>query len=154
GTGGFVTTAGDRAGPMAGQVRQRHFQELFERAVTARGAVGGTLTVAHGDGVAECAVGITSTTSRIQVDNRTLFRGESHTKIFTPTPVLQLRDMGLLSLDDRVVDHLTDLPDRCTIGDVTIRHLLGHQSGLPDLPVETYESWDRPIREAAQSVAT
>lgn len=83
-------------------------------------------------------------------DGRTLFRGAtgmadfakgtpnradsvfqlaSAAKPFTSTAILQLRDRGRLSLDDPVVRHLPGFP----YPKITIRHLLWHTSGLPDL---------------------
>ncbi|MGE5943392.1 MAG: serine hydrolase [Flavobacteriales bacterium] len=53
----------------------------------------------------------------------------SISKIFTSTAVLQLRDKGKLSLDDNVAKYLMDIP----FDDITIKQLLTHTSGLPDL---------------------
>ena len=132
--------------------RTHRFQELLEGSITARGAVGGALTVATENDVVECVVGITSALQPAPVDADTLFRIESHTKIFTATVVFQLRDMGLLSLDDLVLDHLSDVPAGA-LSEVTIRQLLSHQSGLADLPLQTFDSWDQPIDRVARAVA-
>jgi CubicO group peptidase (beta-lactamase class C family) len=53
----------------------------------------------------------------------------SISKIFTSTAILQLRDKGKLSLDDNIARYLTDFP----FSDITIKQLLNHTSGLPDL---------------------
>jgi D-alanyl-D-alanine carboxypeptidase len=52
----------------------------------------------------------------------------SITKTFTATAVMLLVAEGRLGLDDRVVDRLGGLP--ASWGDVTVRHLLTHTSGL------------------------
>jgi CubicO group peptidase (beta-lactamase class C family) len=57
------------------------------------------------------------------------FNLASISKLFTSTAILQLKDKGKLALDDHLVKYLPDFPFR----DVTIRHLLTHTSGLPDL---------------------
>ncbi len=55
----------------------------------------------------------------------------SVTKQFTAAAILQLRDAGKLSLDDEITKWL---PDYDTRGNkVTLRHLLGHTSGIVDL---------------------
>ena len=55
----------------------------------------------------------------------------SVTKQFTAAAILQLRDQGKLSVDD---DLTKWLPDFDTRGNkVTLRHLLGHTSGITDL---------------------
>lgn len=53
----------------------------------------------------------------------------SISKIFTSTAILQLRDKGKLSLDDNIAKYLPDFP----FADITIKQLLTHTSGLPDL---------------------
>ena len=61
----------------------------------------------------------------------TLFGIGSDTKQFTAAAILQLRDQGKLGLDDEITKWL---PDFETGGNkVTLRHLLGHTSGIVDL---------------------
>lgn len=54
----------------------------------------------------------------------------SNTKTFTAVMVMQLRDEGRLSLDDRVGDHLPEVPHG-----FTVRQGLAHVSGLQREPV-------------------
>jgi len=68
------------------------------------------------------------------METDTRFRMASHSKLFTATSIMQLREQGRIRLDDPVTDYLPwfrfqeaapdDLP-------VTIEHLLTHSSGLP-----------------------
>jgi D-alanyl-D-alanine carboxypeptidase len=55
----------------------------------------------------------------------------SVTKQFTAAAILQLRDTGKLSLDDQITKWLPDYETRAN--KVTLRHLLGHTSGIVDL---------------------
>ena len=55
----------------------------------------------------------------------------STTKQFTAAAILQLRDQGKLSLDDDITKWLPDFETRGN--KVTLRHLLGHTSGISDL---------------------
>ena len=55
----------------------------------------------------------------------------SVTKQFTAAAILQLRDQGKLSLDDDITKWLPDFETRGN--KVTLRHLLGHTSGIVDL---------------------
>ena len=65
------------------------------------------------------------------------YRMGSITKTFTAALVLQARDAGLLALDDRLDEHL-DVPAH---GDLTLRRMLCHLSGLQREPVgEVWES--------------
>ncbi|MGV3638377.1 MAG: serine hydrolase domain-containing protein, partial [Flavobacteriales bacterium] len=58
----------------------------------------------------------------------TLFGLASCSKPFTASAIMRLAEQGRLRLDDRVQQHLPELPYR----DVTIRHLLSHTGGLTD----------------------
>ncbi len=57
-----------------------------------------------------------------------LFRIASHSKTFTATAVLQLRDAGRLGLDDRLSAHLPELAGS-PLSDRTLTDLLSHGSG-------------------------
>ena len=61
----------------------------------------------------------------------TVFAIGSDTKQFTAAAILQLRDQGKLSLDDDITRWLPDFDTRGN--KVTLRHLLGHTSGITDL---------------------
>ena len=82
------------------------------------------------------ASGIRDVGNRATVDTATVFRIASMTKSFTAAAILQLRDAGLLALDDpaeKYVPELTRL--RYPTSDapkITIRHLLTHSEGFPE----------------------
>lgn len=63
----------------------------------------------------------------------TLFNLFSASKIVTSTLALALAEDGLLSLEDRVADHLPGF-ERHGKGGVRVRHLLQHTAGIPDMP--------------------
>ncbi|NBE84608.1 serine hydrolase [Micromonospora sp. NEAU-HG-1] len=75
-----------------------------------------------------CAVGGTGNDGVLGPETR--FRIGSVTKTFTAVLVLQCRDAGLLDLDDPVGRHL-DVPAH---GELTVRRLLSHTSGLQREP--------------------
>jgi CubicO group peptidase (beta-lactamase class C family) len=72
----------------------------------------------------------------IELGPRTQFRMGSIAKTFTAALVLQARDDGLLGLDDRIGAHLAVRGH----GELTIRQLLSHTSGLQREPVGNV--WD------------
>jgi CubicO group peptidase (beta-lactamase class C family) len=77
-------------------------------------------------------------------DSGTQYRIGSITKTFTAVLVLQLRDAGLLDLDDPVSAHVPEAAH----GDATVRRLLAHLSGLQREPVgEVWESLATPSRD-------
>jgi CubicO group peptidase (beta-lactamase class C family) len=94
---------------------------------------GGQLVWSGGAGFADAAGGRASGPD-------VLYRIASITKTFTGTAVMQLRDAGLLDLDDPVVKWIPELSDSASpagIGAVTIRRVLSHESGLVSEPPGT-----------------
>ncbi|MFZ1288146.1 MAG: serine hydrolase domain-containing protein [Candidatus Phosphoribacter sp.] len=74
-------------------------------------------------------------------DDHTQFMIGSVTKTFTAVVVMALRDEGRLALDDPIGRHLPGLAH----GELSIRHLLSHLSGLQREPVgRVWESLDNP----------
>jgi CubicO group peptidase (beta-lactamase class C family) len=73
----------------------------------------------------------------------TQYRIGSITKTFTATAVMQLRDAGLLDLDDRLEQHLDGLAN----GSPTIRRLLAHLSGLQREAGEMFVDGVSPTEE-------
>ena len=81
----------------------------------------------------------------------TLFNLRSMTKPLTGAAIQLLIEEGLLTLDDRVVDHLAAF-SRPSTGAITVEDLLTHRSGLPLsilFGVDEYES----LREMATAAA-
>jgi len=64
-------------------------------------------------------------------NDSTTFILASLAKPFTAISILQLRDKGKLKLDDDVVKYLPDFP----YGNISIRQLLSHTSGLVDMQI-------------------
>ena len=86
--------------------------------------------------------GVRSLKTEETITDRSLFHLASLSKPFTAIAVLQLAEQGKLKLEDRVVDHLPyfRLRDPRYVA-ITLRQLLAHTSGLPDL--RDYK-WDQP----------
>ena len=111
---------------------------------------GAAVGVVHGDRLAWSAgVGFADVAARRPPDDVTLYRVASITKTFTGTAILQLRDEGLLHLDDPAVTHLPELASAVSpfggIETVTIRRMLSHESGLQGEPPDT--DWTVPAYE-------
>jgi D-alanyl-D-alanine carboxypeptidase len=97
---------------------------------------------AHGtwSGVTGKAAGVRDVTVNDQ------FSIASTTKAVTAAQVMQLVEAGELGLDDLAADHLPSDLDFDTNG-ATIRHLLGHRSGIPDyVPIVTPQLLADPLR--------
>lgn len=94
---------------------------------------GALLLAQKGSTVYEKAFGKADFNSGLPNTSLTAFNLASVSKVITATAVLQLLERGKLRLSDPVLQHLSDFP----YPQITIRHLLTHTSGLPNL--ELYE---------------
>lgn len=71
----------------------------------------------------------------------TIYRIASLSKQFTAAAILQLKEQGLLDLNDPIIKYLPDYPKEVA-SKVTIHHLLSNSSGIPEyihnpVPLET-----------------
>ena len=90
---------------------------------------GGRLESFHGHGLADLESGR-------PITDDTAFRIGSVTKLFTAVAVMQLWERGLVDLDAPANEYLRAFrlrPARPGLRPVTIRHLLTHTSGIPDV---------------------
>ena len=69
----------------------------------------------------------------------TKFDFASMGKMFTATAIMQLKEKGLLNLEDKVVNVLPDYPNESVRNSVTVHQLLNHTSGLTDFFNEKFE---------------
>jgi CubicO group peptidase (beta-lactamase class C family) len=107
----------------------------FRDGVQRAGIVGASLAVVKDGAVAhESVAGALDRDTRQPVDRDTIFHWASITKTFTGVAIMQLRDRGLLSLDDPVVKYVPELREVHNpfgdISQVTIRHLMSHSGGF------------------------
>ncbi|VAW71495.1 Beta-lactamase class C-like and penicillin binding proteins (PBPs) superfamily [hydrothermal vent metagenome] len=109
-----------------------HTIELWQHFAPCLGA---NVTVSDSiNGVWSSACGFKSLNPSQPLESNESFYLYSITKTFTAIVVLKLGEKGLISLDDPIVNYLTNL---AVADSVTVRHLLNHTSGIPsytDLP--------------------
>jgi CubicO group peptidase (beta-lactamase class C family) len=77
------------------------------------------------------AFGLASVEHGVPVTDRTVFQINSITKAFTGVAIMQLVEAGALELDAPISRYVDDLPQSWRA--VTVRQLLAHISGLPDI---------------------
>lgn len=111
------------------------FHVRFETVLTQHGVVGGGFAFVHaGQPATLFTFGEARRESHQPVDAETAYNWASITKTFTAIAILQLRDRGLLSLDDpavRYVPALRQVHDAYgPIDEITIRQLLMHSAGF------------------------
>lgn len=84
------------------------------------------------------------------METDTRFRMASHSKLFTATAIMQLREQGKVRLDDPVADYLPWFTFQSADPDdspITIEHLLTHSSGLPREASSHWTDFDFPTSE-------
>lgn len=93
---------------------------------------GASLAVLAGDEIVEWAVGVTSLDTGVEVTPDAVFQIGSITKVWTTTLIMQLVDEGRIELDGPVRAHLPEfrLADPDAAGEITVRQLLTHTSGM------------------------
>jgi CubicO group peptidase (beta-lactamase class C family) len=107
----------------------------YKAAVAKAGIAGSSLVVVRdGKIVARHNEGLQDPDKRVPVSDGTIFHWASITKTFTGVAIMQLRDRGLLSLDDPVVKYVPELRlAHNPFGDISqvkIRHLMSHSAGF------------------------
>jgi CubicO group peptidase (beta-lactamase class C family) len=108
---------------------------LYHQRVQATGIVGSSLMfVKGGRAVHQAFEGYQDRETKRPVDDDTIYHWASITKTFSGVAIMQLRDRGLLSLDDPAVKYVPELRQvHNPFGDmsqVTIRHLMTHSAGF------------------------
>jgi CubicO group peptidase (beta-lactamase class C family) len=114
---------------------RREFKTFYDQAMRKQGIVGsGFMLIQDRDVVAQEFFGFADLEKRDPVDEDTIFHWASITKTFTGVAIMQLRDRGLLKLDDPIIKYLPELSAvHNPFGDmnqITIRHLMTHSAGF------------------------
>lgn len=123
------------ATPQTGGDPWTRVERLYHQRLHEAGIVGSGLLFVRGGAVAHWAVdGYQDAKTKRAVDRETIFHWASITKTLTGVAIMQLRDRGLLSLDDPAIRYVPELREvHNPFGDmtqVTIRHLMTHSAGF------------------------
>jgi CubicO group peptidase (beta-lactamase class C family) len=106
------------------------------------------LYMRDGKVVSQHDVGYADLTAKRAVDRETVFHWGSITKMLTAIAILQLRDEGKLTLDDKVTRYVPELrrvhDPYGRIDEITIRMLLNHTAGFqaPTWPYDKGLPWE------------
>ena len=125
------------------------FAQRFQSYVEADQGVGASVVyVRDGNIVAQHQVGFADRAGGQRVDQNTIFHWGSITKALTAIAIMQLRDQGRLSLDDRVTRFVPELrrvhDPYGMIDSITVRMLLNHTAGFqnPTWPYDKGLPWE------------
>ncbi|MDX1494954.1 MAG: serine hydrolase domain-containing protein, partial [Longimicrobiales bacterium] len=132
------------------------FSAWMEGQIEIRGLPGAVVGVVAGDDLVWAqGFGHADVVADRPMETDTRFRMASHSKLFTATAIMQLREEGKLRLDDPVVDYLPWFDfERASPDDppVTIEHLLTHSSGLPREASSHWIDFDFPTAEEVREL--
>ena len=114
---------------------RREFKTFYEQSMRKHGIVGSGFMLIHdGQVIAQEFFGLADQEKQEPVDEDTIYHWASITKTFTGVAIMQLRDRGLLKLDDPIIKYLPELGAvHNPFGDmsqITIRHLMTHSAGF------------------------
>lgn len=129
-----------------GSEEAARIDDLVVKRAQSAGAVGLSVAVARkGELVYSRAHGRAALEFPVDADEDTLFRIASITKTFTAAAILELSERGKLGLDDPLTQYLPDYPVHGA--EITLRHLLTHTAGIPNV-TDLGRAWsDQVARE-------
>lgn len=128
---------------LEGQILYRHLPGI---------AVG---VVADQELIWAAGFGFADTTKKTPMTPQTKFRMASHSKLFTATAIMQLREQGKLRLDDPVSKYLPWFKVKTADPDdppITIEELLTHSSGLPREAGDHWTTMEFPTTEQLRAI--
>jgi CubicO group peptidase (beta-lactamase class C family) len=131
------------ANPAASRAAPRAKLQRAVDALAAAGAPGAVALVRDGDRTIRVAGGYGNLAKRTPMRARHRFRVGSSTKTFVAAVVLQLAGEGKLALEDSVERWLPGLVPNG--GQITVRQLLNHTSGLADYAPDEDEAFIRRV---------
>jgi CubicO group peptidase (beta-lactamase class C family) len=130
-----VLAAPAAAGELAFEAALDGFRKLHRTEVRRAGIAGSSVYIVRsGRVVAADHLGEQDADAHVPVDSQTIYHWASITKTMTGIAIMQLRDRGLLSLDDPIVKYVPELtrvhnPYGDT-GAITLRQLMSHSAGF------------------------
>jgi CubicO group peptidase (beta-lactamase class C family) len=135
---------------------ERLFSAWIEGQIAYRGLPGIAVgVVSDQELVWATGFGVADVAARAPMTPQTKFRMASHSKLFTATAIMQLREQGKLSLDDPVTKHLPWFRVKAAAPDdppITIEELLTHNSGLPREAGAHWTTYDFPSEDELQAL--
>jgi D-alanyl-D-alanine carboxypeptidase len=99
--------------------------------------------------------GFADTDKKVPITPQTKFRMASHSKLFTATAIMQLREQGKLRLDDPVAKYLPWFKVKSAESEdppITIEELLTHSSGLPREAGAHWTTFEFPTTEQLRAL--
>ncbi|MFV0387420.1 MAG: serine hydrolase domain-containing protein [Pyrinomonadaceae bacterium] len=127
----------------------REFREAYESALRKNGIIGSSFIFVKDNKVlAHYCYGSANLAKKQPIDENTIYHWASNTKPFTGIAIMQLRDRGLLNLNDAITKYLPELEKIHNpygkMSEITIRELMNHSAGFrnPTFPYKRGYDWE------------
>ena len=138
------------------QAQQRLFSAWMNGQIEYRGLPGIVVGIVAGDELVWAqGYGHADLKTKKPMTPETKFRMASHSKLFTATSIMQLREQGKVRLDDPVSQHLPWFrvkPAGEDDGPITVEQLLTHSSGLPREAGDHWTTLDFPTADEVKAL--
>jgi CubicO group peptidase (beta-lactamase class C family) len=113
----------------------QRFDAYYAQSLKASGIVGSSFMLVHDNQVIDRQFyGLSHLEQKTPVDEHTIYHWASITKTLTGIAIMQLRDRGLLKLDDPIINYVPELRavhnPFGSMDQITLRHLLSHTAGF------------------------
>ncbi|MGQ0542862.1 MAG: serine hydrolase domain-containing protein [Blastocatellia bacterium] len=125
------------------------FKDLYQKELAGAGIIGTSFVFLKDNKIqSETHYGAANIEKNLPINADTIYHWASNTKPFTGIAIMQLRDRGLLKLEDPVTKYLPELRkvhNRFgSMDDITIRHLMTHSAGFRNStwPWDKGEDWE------------
>lgn len=117
---------------------------------------GAVLAISQGDELLDFATGVINNRTGVPTTTDTVFQIGSNTKLLTSTLIMQLVDAGEVDLDEPVRRYVPslELADPSAAGEITLRHLLTHTSGIQGDYFEDFGRGDDAVARYVASLAS
>ena len=154
------STAGNLSAVVGSDVEgaKRLFSSWLEGQIAYRGLPGVVVGVVHDQELVwRAGFGYADTQARQPMTADTKFRMASHSKLFTATAIMQLREQGKLRLDDPAAQYLPWFKVKRAAADdppITIAELLTHSSGLPREAGPHWTTYEFPTQDELRTLVT
>lgn len=111
------------------------FDDFYKESLQKNKIIGGSFMLIHDNQVTDRQFyGMYDLGNKRSVDENTIYHWASITKTFTGIAIMQLRDRGLLRLDDPIVKYIPELRQvhdpYGDISEITIQQLMSHTAGF------------------------
>lgn len=112
---------------------QSEFESMLDRKFSKNEPGGIVLVMKGAEVIFLKSYGVANLKTREKITENTIFNTGSISKTFVSNGILILEEAQLLSIEDSIYKYFNDFDNKVIAKKIKIKHLLSHNSGIPDL---------------------